>query len=104
MARALPFFILLFSQSWMFAGGQPTELRIGIAGHAFDHLGNIGEQAQAALASGATVLYISGVGALGYQGLPAVEELRQQQQATRNYLHKAKQEGLRLALGYVCAT
>ena len=36
--------------------GQIPDFRIGVAGHAFDHLGAIGEQADAALASGATIL------------------------------------------------
>src|SRR4051812_37740414 len=83
---------------------EPRELRIGIAGHAFDHLGAIGEQAEAAVASGATVLYITGIGTLGYQGLPSIEELHQQQHATKTYIKNAKQKGLQLALGYVCAT
>src|SRR5687767_4416583 len=47
--------------------GQP-KLRVGIAGHAFDHLGGLGEQAETAVASGANIIYVTGVGGLGYQG------------------------------------
>src|SRR6516162_2445740 len=45
----------------------PRELRVRIAGHVFDHLGSIGDQAAAAAASGANIIYVSGLGALGYQ-------------------------------------
>src|SRR5438876_7950541 len=86
------------------AAGVPRELRVGAAGHAFDHLGAIGDQAEAAAASGATVIYVTGCGALGYQGLPSAEHLRNQREATRTYLHNAKRRGIRLAIGYVCAT
>jgi hypothetical protein len=75
-----------------------------VAGHAFDHLGSIGEQAEAAAASGANIIYASGVGALGYEGLPSAEELARQRQAAATYLRNAKQHGIRLAIGYVCAT
>ena len=33
--------------------GAPQVLQVGVAGHAFDHLGSIGEQAETAAASGA---------------------------------------------------
>ena len=104
MARSLLTVFYLIALSEAATVAQPPELRVGIAGHAFDHLGAIGEQAEAAVASGATVLYVSGIGALGYGGLPAFEELRHQQQATKTYLRNAKSKGLRLALGYLCAT
>ena len=84
--------------------GTPRELRVGAAGHAFDHLGSIGEQAEAAAASGANIIYVSGVGAEGYQGLPTAEALAAQCQVTANYLRQAKRQGIRLAIGYVCAT
>ena len=48
----------------------PSELRLGRAGHAFDHLAGIGAQAEAAVASGSTIIFSSGVGEAGYQGLP----------------------------------
>jgi hypothetical protein len=84
--------------------GTPRELRVGVAGHAFDHLGPIGDQAEAAAASGANIIYVSGVGALGYQGLPAPETLAAQRQAATTYLRLARRQGIRLAIGYVCAT
>lgn len=80
------------------------ELRAGRAGHAFDHLGDIGEQAEAAAASGATIIYGTGLGTAGYQGLPPENELLAQGLAVRDYNRKAKEKGIRLALGYLCAT
>jgi len=96
--------LVLLSLSVAEPAQQPPDLQVGVAAHAFDHLGALGEQAQAALASGATVLYVTGVGALGYQGLPPVQDLRRQEETARNYLTNAKRSGLRLALGYLCAT
>jgi hypothetical protein len=80
------------------------ELRVGDAGHAFDHLGNIGEQAEAAAASGANILYVTGLGGLGYNGLPGPDEMVRQHEHTRAYIQQAKAKGVRLAIGYVCAT
>src|SRR2546427_3461454 len=85
-------------------GSTPPGLQVGIAGHAFDHLGAIGGQAEAAAASGANIIYVSGLGALGYQGLPSAEQMRKQREATVTYLRAAKRNGIRLAIGYVCAT
>ncbi|HEU0037967.1 MAG TPA: hypothetical protein VFR76_01715, partial [Verrucomicrobiae bacterium] len=84
--------------------GTRAELRVGQAGHAFDHLGNIGAQAEAAAASGATIIYATGLGALGYQGLPPADELKRQCDAAAAYTRSAKRRGIRLVLGYVCAT
>jgi hypothetical protein len=81
-----------------------AELRVGQASHAFDHLGNIGRQAEAAEASGATIIYAAGLGALGYQGLPSPEELQRQRETAASYNRSAKRRGIRLVLGYVCAT
>ena len=81
-----------------------AELRVGQAGHAFDHLGNIGAQSEAAAASGATIIYATGLGAFGYQGLPPLEELRRQGETAAAYNRLAKRRGIRLVLGYVCAT
>ncbi|HOX56654.1 MAG TPA: hypothetical protein P5205_07760 [Candidatus Paceibacterota bacterium] len=80
------------------------ELQAGVAGHAFDHLGAIGDQAEAAAASGASVIYVTGLGGLGYLGLPPAEELAVQRRATASYLDNARRRGIRLAIGYVCAT
>src|SRR5438093_8239006 len=79
-------------------------LRVGEAGHAFDHLGAIGDQAEAAAASGATILYVTGFGGLGYAGLPAPEDLTKRRADTLAYLRNARRNGIRLALGYICAT
>lgn len=80
------------------------DLQVGVAGHAFDHLGNIGEQAEAAVASGSTIIYATGLGGDGYQGLPGPVELEAKRKAVAAYLRQAKARGIRLALGYVCAT
>jgi hypothetical protein len=81
-----------------------SELRVGTAGHAFDHLGSIGDQADAAAESGATIIYVSGLGGLGYLGLPDEAELARQRTATVQYVQHARKQGIRLALGYVCST
>ncbi len=82
----------------------PRELRVGRAGHAFDHLGVIGNQAAAAAASGATIIYAGGLGAPGYEGLPSQSELIAQRAALTEYNREAKQQGIELAIGYLCAT
>ncbi len=79
-------------------------LRVGIAGHAFDHLGDIGEQSPAAAASGANIIYCTGVGTLGYQGLPPSEKLKAESDRAAAYIAQSKSNGIRLAIGYVCAT
>lgn len=82
----------------------PRELRVGRAGHAFDHLSGIGEQAEAAAASGATIIYTSGLGEAGYQGLSPQKEFQATQQKVADYNRSAKQKGIELAIGYLCAT
>ncbi len=84
--------------------GAPHALQVGVAGHAFDHTGTLDEQAAAAVTSGANILYVSGVGGSGYQGLPAPEVLAAKRKAAAAYLRAAKREGIRLAIGYICAT
>src|SRR5437762_4640478 len=86
------------------ASPASADLRVGVAGHAFDHLGGIGEQATVAAHSGANILYVTGLGSAGYQGLPAKAELVRQRMRTQTYLKEAKRDGIRLAIGYVCAT
>ncbi len=81
-----------------------SSLQLGSANHAFDHLGSIGDQAEAAAASGANIIYISGLGAAGYGGLPPAEEFNRARRRTAEYVRKAKTSGIRLAIGYVCAT
>src|SRR3954468_20446672 len=82
----------------------PRALRVGVSGHAFEHLGAIGEQAETAAASGATIIYDSGFGAIGYQGLGTPEELQAAHEGFGSYLAKARGAGIQLAIGYVCAT
>ena len=83
----------------------PRELRVGIAGHAFDHLGGIGEQAEAAAASGATVIYPAGFGQMGgYDGLAKPQELKKGHDTFSAYVRRAKADGIQLAIAYVCAT
>ncbi len=83
---------------------ERQELRVGIAGHAFDHLGGFADQAEAASASGSTIIYGTGFGGIGYQGLPSPVELSARHNTTSEYLRHARRNGIQLALGYVCAT
>ncbi len=82
----------------------PIELRTGHASHAFDHLGGFADQADAAAKSGATIIYASGVGGLGYSGLPPQNELDATLKRVAAYSAHAKQQGVELAIGYLCAT
>lgn len=85
-------------------GAVPRELRVGRAFHAFEHLGSIGEQAETAAATGVTVIYATGLGGVGYGGLPKEAELDALRKATRDYNAKARRGGIRIILGYLCAT
>src|SRR5216110_1649408 len=76
---------------------------VGVAGHAFDHLGAIADQALAAAASGANIIYGTGFGSIGYQGLFMPEQLAQAGKSASAYVRDAKAGGIRLAIGYVCA-
>jgi hypothetical protein len=99
--------ILLLSTAWQiaaFAGEIPRELRVGVAGHAFDHLGNIGEQSEAAVASGLNIIYATGLGAWGYQGIPPEPEWSKAKESATNYNRDAKRQGIKLSIGYICAT
>jgi hypothetical protein len=95
------FFVLLFIPK-SFAQ-IPLELRIGRANHAFDHLGNIGGQADAAAASGATIIY-AGLRGGGYQGMPPETEFKRLCEQATEYNRRAKSKGIELVIGYVCAT
>lgn len=103
ICKTVVLLVLLLLGGALFAGGLPP-LAIGVASHAFDHLGNICDQAPAAAASGATIIYSTGLGEFGYEGLPDSRQLLAAQAQTRAYLQKAKASGIRLAIGYVCAT
>ncbi len=85
-------------------GGDVDPLAVGVAGHAFDHIGGIADQANAAVDSGATIIYTTGFGSLGYEGLPALVELDAAGMKGSDYIRQAKARGIRLAIGYVCAT
>lgn len=82
----------------------PRSLRVGRVGHAFDHLGAFGNQAETAAASGATIIYASGVGGLGYEGLPEADKLSATCDSISEYNHRAKKDGIELSIGYICAT
>jgi hypothetical protein len=86
------------------ARGGADPLAVGIAGHAFDHLGEINEQADAAAASGSSIIYASGIGPIGYEGLPTPDKLKAAGAEAAAYLRHARAKGIQLAIGYVCAT
>ena len=94
----------IFAITGLSLAAASSDLRIGIAGHAFDHLGGFAEQDAAAAASGANIIYVTGLGGTGYSGLPVSEDLQKQRDATATYVRRAKQRGIKLAIGYVCAT
>src|ERR1041384_4453352 len=87
-----------------FGANIPRKVPTGVAGHAFDHLGSIGNQAEAAVASGANIIYVTGLGTWGYQGLPDAIQWKQEQRAAADYTRNAKRQGVKLAIGYICAT
>ncbi len=82
----------------------PEALRTGVAEHAFDHLSDIADQARTAADCGVNILYCTGVGVCGYQGLPDENEFAQVRRDSLAYARKSKSEGIRLMIGYVCAT
>ena len=79
------------------------KLRVGVAVHAFEHLGAIGHQAEAAAAAGATLIY-AGFGGAGYNGLPAPAEFKRLCRDEAAYVKQARKQGIDTAIGYVCAT
>jgi hypothetical protein len=86
------------------AAETPPELRIGRANHAFDHLGDIGGQANAAAASGATIIYTAGLGEAGYHGLPPKVQFKKLCVNVSDYNRQARVNGIKLCIGYLCAT
>ncbi len=104
MHKQVALFTSAFLISLTTLAAERRELRVGVAGHAFDHLGNIGEQADAALASGATIIYATGFGGVGYEGVRSGKEMEKIRRSSADYIRRAKANGIRLALGYVCAT
>ncbi|MEO7299977.1 MAG: hypothetical protein ABI042_15530 [Verrucomicrobiota bacterium] len=102
--RTLIVIACLFSLHLLSTADVPRELRVGIAGHAFDHLGGIGDQADAAIASGMTIIYPGCFGQMGAEGLPAPKEIEILRKQFSDYLAGAKKNGIKLALAYVCST
>jgi hypothetical protein len=86
------------------AAATPSELRIGRASHAFDHLGGIGGQADAAAASAATIICAGGLGEAGYHGLPSPNDFAALRKSVSDYSRRAKELGIELNIGYLCAT
>jgi hypothetical protein len=82
---------------------DPHALDVGVAGHAFDHLGNLGDQASAAARSGSTIIYTTGFGWM-YEGMRPPAEMARAKDEISAYVRQAKHEGIRLVIGYVCAT
>jgi hypothetical protein len=80
------------------------QLRVGRAGHAFDHLGGFSDQADAAAASGATIIYASGFGPHGYQGLPSPDVMTTERRRLADYNRQAKERGIKIVIGCLCAT
>lgn len=104
MTRVASFVFGLVLVARMALGGLASELGVGRGFHAFDHLGNIGEQADAAAASGINIIYATGVGGVGYMGLPNETELAVNLRKTGEYNQRAREKGIRVIFGYVCAT
>lgn len=105
--KLITFFIgafLVISNASSSGDEVPRALRVGRAGHAFDHVGNIGEQADAAAASGATIIYATGLGGYGYLGLPQTDVFEPGRETVTEYNRRAKANGIELSIGYLCAT
>ena len=101
LAVVLAMFLFIASNA---AAEIPSQLRVGRAGHAFDHVGTINAQAETAATSGATIIYATGLGSLGYTGLPPESALAAEREAVSKYNRDAKKLGIELSLGYLCAT
>src|SRR5688572_1100494 len=80
---------------------ETNPLALGVAGHAFDHLGAIGEQAEAAAASGFNIIYATGCGGAGYEGLPPADKLAEMMRQSAEYNTRARAQGIKVILGYV---
>lgn len=67
-------------------------------------MGGIASQADAAAASGASIIYATGIGGFGYEGLPPAGELAAERKVIIEYNRQAKADGIELSIGYLCAT
>ena len=99
---ALSSFAVLMALAVCCADRPGPQLRVGIASHAFDHLGAFAEQAEAATASGANILYATGIGGDAYSGLPASFDAAIAR--AKSYSDRARVLGARRMIGYLCAT
>lgn len=94
------------------AGAVPGKAPAGLQGYlktgksrfAFDHLGNVGEQLESALACGCTGIYATGLGARSYSGLPPKADLAGHLDHLKDYNRRAHERGVRIVFGYLCAT
>jgi hypothetical protein len=80
------------------------ELRLAEAVHAFEHLGAYSFQAPVAAEAGANIIYATGIGGDAYGGLPEAAEFQRRMDTARAYVADAKNRGITIALGYLCAT
>ena len=102
LAMVLSSFVLSMGLAACCADRPGPQLRVGIASHAYDHLGAFGEQAEAATASGANILYATGIGGDAYSGLPASFDAAIAR--AKSYSDRARVLGARRMIGYLCAT
>lgn len=104
LSWVLCFAVIAWSPILAIAGEiDPHALDVGVAGHAFDHLGSLGDQAAAAAHSGSTIIYTTGFGWM-YEGMKPPGEMARAKEQIAGYVRQAKHDGIRLAIGYVCAT
>jgi hypothetical protein len=96
--------ILVATRGSSAADPASDPLAVGVAQHAFDHLGDIAEQADTVAATGGTVIYATGCGGIGYGGLPPADEMTKVLKHTSDYNRHAREKGISVILGYVCAT
>ncbi len=98
------FALIIITTSLLVYADSHPEFRPCFSFHAFDHLHNYGQQAAAAVASGSTVIYATGLGLDGYSGLPTAELWATHRSNSRVYAERARSLGIQLVLGYLCAT
>lgn len=104
MKTKFTFLLIVGFSVALHAAPRKPELSLGLYQHAFDHLGSISDQRNACAASGFNVIYSTGFGSLGYAGLPPDRDIQSQFTATRDYIDRARKNGIQIVIGYVCAT
>ncbi len=103
-SRVVGFTLLVAGFTARVWSGEPTNaLKVGRFNPAFDHLGNLGGQLDAAIAGGCTLDYATGIGAYSYAGLPPKAEMDAYIAKLREYNAKAHSNGV-LMLSYLCCT